>query len=125
MVIRRLLGAVLAAVVAIDVQTVTAAAEAPFFMFTTWRFAAADETSAIGAVLRRHVYGDDNLGVNVVLQFPDLVGRIGRTHVYALPPNLAAVEHAAASRCGVGAGLIVYGGEHGSKPPRTSRRICQ
>src|SRR6516165_4288429 len=91
MVIRRFLGAVLGAVVAIDVQTVTAAAKAPFFMFTTWRFATADETSAIGAVLRRHVY--------------------------ALPPNLAAVKHAAASRCGVGAGLIVYDGEHWQQTP--------
>ena len=117
MVIRRFLGAVLGAVVAIDVQTVTAAAKAPFFMFTTWRFATADETSAIGAVLRRHVYGDDYLGVNVVLQFPDLASRISRRHVYALPPNLAAVEHAAASRCGVGAGLIVYGGEHWQQTP--------
>ena len=117
MVIRRLLGALLGAVVAFDAQTVTAAAKAPFFMFTAWQFATADEASAVGAVLRRHAYGDDYFGVNVVLQFPDLASRISRSHLYALPPNLAAVEHAAASRCGVGAGLIVYDGEHWRQTP--------
>jgi hypothetical protein len=95
----------------------TDAAKKTFFMFTTWQFATTDETGAVGAVLRRHTRSDDYLGVNVERQFPDLTARISHTHVYALPPSLAAVERATAGKCGVGAGLIIYDGEHWEGTP--------
>ena len=86
-------------------------------MFSTWQFATAAETGAVGAVLRRHTRSDDYLGVNVERQFPDLAGRISRTHVYALPPNLAAVERATVGKCGVRTGLIIYDAEHWEGTP--------
>jgi hypothetical protein len=117
MVLRRLLVALLSALVTTEAEAATAAAKAPFFMFTTWQFPTADEAGALGAVLRRHTRSDDYLGVNVAMQFPDLAGRISRTHVYALPPSVAAVERATLGKCGVGAGLIIYDGEHWQQTP--------
>lgn len=86
-------------------------------MFTTWQFAPVDEAGEVGAVLRRHTRSDDYLGVNVERPFPDLAGRISRTHVYALPPSLAAVELATAGKCGARTGLIIYNGEHWQATP--------
>ena len=45
------------------------------------------------------------------------LGRISRTHVYALPPSLAAVELATAGKCGARTGLIIYNGEHWQATP--------
>lgn len=117
MVLRRLLVALLSALVTTEAEAATAAAKGPFFMFSTWQFATADETGAVGAVLRRHIRSEDYLGVSVERQFPDLAGRISRTHVYALPPSLAAVERATVGKCGVRMGLIIYDGEHWEGTP--------
>jgi hypothetical protein len=117
MILRRLLVALLSVVVTIDARAATAAAQGPFFMFTTWQYATADETGEVGAVLRRHTRSNDYLGVNVELQFPNLAGRISRTHLYTLPPSLAAVERATVGKCGVRAGLIIYDGEHWQGTP--------
>jgi hypothetical protein len=117
MIVGQLLAALLAVVVTTEAGAATAAVNDPFFMFTTSEFATADEAEAVGAALRRHTTSGDYLGVNVALQFPDLAARVSRSHVYALPPNLAGVEHAAAANCSTAAGLIIYNGEHWQQTP--------
>lgn len=116
-VLGRLFAALLIALATIDARAATAAVKVPFFMFTTSQFATADEAAKVSAVLRRHATSDDYLGINVVMQFPDLASRMSNAHLYTLPPSLAEVERAAMGKCGAGAGLIIYDGEHWSATP--------
>ncbi|MDE2571452.1 MAG: hypothetical protein KGM44_02885 [bacterium] len=89
-----------------------------FFMFTTSRFANAGERKAIVDALRRYVTGQDYLGSRLGHEVPELGGRVGRAHLYALPPNLESLERQSAGRCGSGTpGLIVYDGEHWQETP--------
>jgi hypothetical protein len=91
---------------------------AQFFMFTTSKFADQGEREAIFAVLRKHLTTQDYLGVRLARVFPELGGRIGPSHQYALPPSLKAVDcESKRSRLLGAPGLVIYDAEHWPETP--------
>jgi len=88
---------------------------APFFMFTTSRFAD-DERDGVFAALREYVGGRDYLGWRLASEIPDVGKRLDRSHLYVLPASLKAVSRQSAD-CGAGAGLILYDGENWAETP--------
>jgi hypothetical protein len=91
---------------------------APFFMFTTSRFADAAERDAIRRSLGRYVTGSDYLSVGLVREFPELRARVERAHRYVLLTSLGEIQREIAGGCDPEApGLLVYDGEHWPATP--------
>ena len=94
----------------------------PFFMLTTSNFPDAGEHRAVADSLRRHVTRDDYLSFQLVREFPGLVDRLERAHVYALVPSHDLIARNAALGCGPGTpGLIIYDAEHWDATPEREK----
>ncbi len=85
-------------------------------MFTASKFSGG-ESGAVRGILDRYVTSGDYLGLQVAAEFPELQKRVGRSHLYVLPPSIKAVAHHAAG-CGDGtAGLVLYDIENWAATP--------
>jgi hypothetical protein len=95
---------------------------APFFMFTTSRFANDGERDGVLSALRKYVTNRDYLSVRLAQEVPELGDRVGRGHLYAMPPSLVGIQLESARGCGPGTpGLIVYDPEHWPETPADER----
>jgi hypothetical protein len=90
----------------------------PFFMFTTSKFGNAGErTDALNA-LSTYATSADYLSSGIGQLSPVLADRVGRMHLYVLPPSLKSVQRQVLAGCGPGTpGLIIYDGEHWKDTP--------
>ena len=91
---------------------------APFFMFTTSKFANDGERDGVLSALLQHVTNRDYLGLRLAQEVPELGDRVGRAHLYVLPPSLGDVQRQSARGREPGTpGLIVYDPEHWPQTP--------
>lgn len=86
----------------------------PFFMFTSY----AKRNSPLRAVLEKYVTSADYISLGLSRGDPRLASRVGKSHIYVLPPSVKAVQRQA-SQCK--AGLIIYDGEHWGATPRSEQ----
>lgn len=86
----------------------------PFFMFSAHVAAG----SPLRPVLDQYATSADYLSTTAVKSNPDLAARVGRSHIYALPPSLGALQQQV-TNCA--AGLIIYDGEHWGATPQNEQ----
>ena len=90
----------------------------PFFMFTTSKFGNAGERTDALNTLSTYATSADYLSFGLGELSPPLADRVGRAHLYVLPPSLKSVQRQASAGCGAGTpGLIIYDGEHWQDTP--------
>jgi hypothetical protein len=95
---------------------------AQFFMFTTSKFASDGERDGVFSALRKYVIKWDYLSVRLAQVVPELGDRVGRGHLYTVPPSLGGIQLESARGCGPGTpGLIVYDPEHWPETPADER----
>ena len=89
-------------------------ATVPFFMFS----AHVGASSPLRSVLEQYVTSADYLSTTAVKGNPNLAARVQKSHIYALPPSLSALQQQVGN---CAAGLIIYDGEHWGATPQNEQ----